>query len=139
MLMTKDAILGILSLDLMESHLQTIVRALLPIRPLFIQWRLPLALLAYSLFSARLHARDITLGTIPEKMQFDQESIQVSPKETITLTLVNTCRMQHNWILCQAGENSALQVAIAALQLGAEAISKQYIPDSLVGGEYFIP
>jgi azurin len=130
MQMTKHSNLGILTSDLMEFHLQAIMRAILYTRHLLIGWGLPLALLASFPFSAQLNARDITLGTIPEKMRFDQEFIQVKPSESITLTLVNTCRMQHNWILCQPGKNSTLQVAIAALQLGAEAISKQYAPDS---------
>ena len=114
----------------MESRLQTIVQTILSIQQHLIQSAISLALLASSPFSTPLLARDIILGTIPEKMRFDQESIHVEPNEAITLTFVNTCRMQHNWILCQPGKNSTLQVATATLQLGAEAISKQYVPDS---------
>ncbi len=74
--------------------------------------------------------RLLTLGTIPGKMAYDQAVLEVQPREVVEIAFRNTDRMQHNWVLCQAGDNNAMTVAQAAWQLGDQAIARQWVPES---------
>ena len=69
------------------------------------------------------------IGTLPGKLRFDIELLEVRPNVEIKLTLKNTDEMQHNLIICTRGENVGMKVAQAAWVLGAQAIEKQYVPD----------
>lgn len=73
--------------------------------------------------------RVIRVGTIPEQMRFDVDWIGVVPGERLTIELVNSCRMQHNLILCKPGPGVTMKVAQEAWKLGEEAVAKQYVPD----------
>ncbi|MDA7618599.1 hypothetical protein N8703_04790, partial [Verrucomicrobia bacterium] len=54
--------------------------------------------------------RVIKLGVIPDKMRYDSEWIGATPGEKLILEFHNTCRMQHNWVLCKPGKGIALRV-----------------------------
>jgi hypothetical protein len=73
--------------------------------------------------------RVIKLGVIPDKMRYDSEWIGATPGEKLILEFHNTCRMQHNWVLCKPGKGIALRVAQAAWLMGVEAVQKAYVPD----------
>ncbi|MGY8687618.1 MAG: plastocyanin/azurin family copper-binding protein, partial [Verrucomicrobiales bacterium] len=60
--------------------------------------------------------------------RFDTEALKAEPGARITLT--NTDLMQHNWVLCRPGKDTALNVAKLAWAVGAEAVAKNYVPGS---------
>ena len=75
------------------------------------------------------HSRLVEIGTIPERMRYDKEWVAVTPGERITLELKNTCRMQHNLVICRPRKGVTMKVAQAAWMLGAKAVEMEYIPD----------
>ena len=74
--------------------------------------------------------REITIEALPDVMRFNLETLSVEPGERILLTLINPDRMQHNWVLCKMGNDTAMQVARLAWALGAEATRRNYVPNS---------
>lgn len=87
------------------------------------------SVLSIASLNSQAEPRLIEIGVIPEKMRFDTEWIGVEPGESIRLRLINTCRMQHNLVVCQPGPQVTMRVAQAAWLLGDEAIERAYIPD----------
>ncbi|MGK0189905.1 MAG: azurin [Verrucomicrobiales bacterium] len=75
-------------------------------------------------------AATVKLGTVPGRMEFDRRALTVDPGVTVTLVLRNTDSMQHNWVLCLPGKEHPMEVAKAAWMLGAEAVARNYVPDS---------
>lgn len=73
--------------------------------------------------------RVVRVGTIPEQMRFDVDWIGTVPGERLVIELVNTCRMQHNLVICKPGKEVTMKVAQEAWKLGAEAVEKEYVPD----------
>ncbi|MEM7387153.1 MAG: DUF6797 domain-containing protein, partial [Verrucomicrobiota bacterium] len=80
--------------------------------------------------SAQEKRRLIEVGTLPGKMRFAPEWLLVQPGEALTIQLNNTCHMQHNFVLCQPGEDTAMKVARAAWALGASAVEKAWVPET---------
>ena len=72
---------------------------------------------------------DVKMGVLPGQLRFDTESFTVAPGSKVKLTLSNTDAMQHNLVLCAAGDDVAARVAAETLKLGASASEKQYVPD----------
>ena len=72
---------------------------------------------------------DVKMGVLPGQLRFDTESFTVAPWSKVKLTLSNTDAMQHNLVLCAAGDDVAARVAAETLKLGASASEKQYVPD----------
>lgn len=79
----------------------------------------------------------IEMGTLHEKMRFDQTWVKVKPGAKVKLVLSNTDRMQHNLVICDPFHPSltkkddvATIVALQASKMGAEAVVKNYVPDS---------
>ncbi len=71
--------------------------------------------------------RTLTLGTEPG-LKFDVEEFMVRPGEKIKLIFNNNDDMQHNWLLVTPG--AADEIGKAALNLGLQGASMQYIPES---------
>jgi azurin len=71
----------------------------------------------------------IPIGTLHGKMKYDVELFQVKPGARVKLVFKNTDEMQHNIVICQPGENVAIEVAQKAWALGEEATKKQFVPD----------
>ena len=71
----------------------------------------------------------VVITTVPTKMAYDTTVFTVKPGANVMLTLVNPDDMQHNLVLCRPGKEIHLEVGQAALSLGAEAISKEFVPD----------
>ncbi len=69
------------------------------------------------------------MGVLPGQLRFDIEQFSVAPGSKVKLTLSNTDAMQHNLVLCVAGEGVAARVAAETLKLGASASEKHYVPD----------
>lgn len=108
---------------------------------LFPLWRaLLFTLLAAALFRLSVEAappagfesvdQEVSVRALPGTMAFDLGSFSVKPGSRVKLTLVNDDGMQHNLVVCAPGEGVAALVGQAALALGAEAVEKQFIPDS---------
>jgi len=90
------------------------------------------AVLAAVIFAPSLFAAApvIEIGTLHGKLRYDTELFEVRPGVEVTLILRNADEMQHNLVICRQGNNITLKVAQKAWALGAEAVSKQYIPDT---------
>lgn len=73
---------------------------------------------------------DVKIGTLHGQLKFDVEQFQVKPGATVRLTLRNTDEMQHNLLILVPGENKPMEVAQKAWALGADAVKKNWTPDS---------
>jgi azurin len=73
---------------------------------------------------------EVIIGTVPGQMKFDVELFRVQPGAKVKLVLKNTDEMQHNLLVCRPGESVTLEIAKAAWSLGAQAIDRQFVPDS---------
>ncbi len=69
----------------------------------------------------------VRVGTIVERMHFDLKDFQVKAGKKIELTFANPDFLPHNLVITQP--KAADEVAIAAIQLGAEGFAKGYVPD----------
>ena len=72
----------------------------------------------------------IDLATLPGKLRYDAETLFARPGEKLVLVFENNDEMQHNWVLCQQGASTAMEVAKLAWALGVDATEKQFVPDS---------
>ena len=75
-------------------------------------------------------AQEVKIGTLHGQLKFDVEQFQVKPGATVRLTLRNTDEMQHNLLILTPGENKPMEVAQKAWALGADAVKKNWVPDS---------
>jgi azurin len=73
---------------------------------------------------------DVKIGTLHGQLKFDVEQFQVKPGATVRLTLRNTDEMQHNLLILVPGEGKPMEVAQKAWALGADAVKKNWAPDS---------
>jgi azurin/glucose/arabinose dehydrogenase len=71
---------------------------------------------------------EVRIGTIPEKMQYDVKVFEVKMGARVKVTFVNHDFMPHNIVFAQP--KSADEVGMAAIQLGADGFSKQFVPES---------
>lgn len=72
----------------------------------------------------------IVINVKPGTLEYDQTAFTVEPGATVELVLNNPDSMLHNLVICRPGEGVHLKVAALALQLGGEALKKDYVPDS---------
>jgi putative heme-binding domain-containing protein len=77
-----------------------------------------------------LGVRVIKLGTLPERMSYDQDVIAVAAGKPVQFSLDNADLMPHNFVIVQPGslETVGLLGESTALQPGA--IERQYVPPS---------
>ncbi len=74
---------------------------------------------------------DLSLQTQVGTLAYDTNELSVSPGSMVRVSLVNADDLQHNIVFSQSpDENSGQALAMAAIQLGAEGMSRQWIPDS---------
>ena len=73
---------------------------------------------------------DVRIGVRPGLLRYDKEEFSVAPGSKVKLTLTNPDAMQHNLVICRPGPDVTSRVAMAALQLGAEASDKHFVPDT---------
>ncbi len=73
---------------------------------------------------------EIEIGVLPARLRFDKERFTVAPGNKVKLTLVNNDSMQHNLLICKPGKDIARKVGMLALQLGAQASEKDFVPDT---------
>ena len=71
---------------------------------------------------------EIVIGVRPALLRYDTERFAVRPGSKVKLTLVNGDEMQHNLLICVPGDGVTQKVGMAALQLGAEATAKHFVP-----------
>ncbi len=69
----------------------------------------------------------VRIGTVVEKMQYDIKAFTVKAGKRIKLTFANPDFMPHNIVFVQP--KSADQIAMKAIQLGAQGFTKQFLPD----------
>ena len=70
----------------------------------------------------------VRIGTIVEKMRYDISEFEVKAGKKLKITFANPDFMPHNLVFVQP--ESANEVAMAALQLGAQGFEKGFVPDS---------
>jgi plastocyanin len=80
--------------------------------------------------SRAAETQEVKIGTLHAQLKFDVEQFQVKPGATVRLTLHNTDEMQHNLLILTPGEGKPLEVAQKAWALGADAVAKNWVPDS---------
>lgn len=83
---------------------------------------------------------ELEFGTISEQMRYDKHWVRVQPGQKVKLTLKNTDRMQHNLLILdpfapvppisRPDDNVKSHVAQLAFGLGAEAVGRNYVPDT---------
>lgn len=73
-------------------------------------------------------AREIIIRTVPGKMRYTPDTLEVRPGESIELVFINDDEMQHNLILTRPGTR-VLAYAQKAWALGAEAQARQFVPE----------
>jgi azurin len=71
---------------------------------------------------------EVTIGTVPEKMQYDIKSFEVKAGAKVKITFVNHDFMPHNIIFAQP--KSANEIGMAAIQMAAEGFAKGFIPEN---------
>ena len=69
----------------------------------------------------------VRVNTIVEKIQFDVKEFEVKAGKKIKLILVNPDFMPHNLVIVKPG--TADSVAAAAIALGADGFTKQFVPE----------
>ncbi len=69
----------------------------------------------------------VRVGTIVERMRFDLKDFQVKAGKKIELIFHNPDFLPHNLVITQP--KAADEIAMAAIQLGAEGFAKGYVPD----------
>ena len=98
--------------------------------PRLTQFLATLGLCASLLTSDAFAQTRIDLATLPGELRYDAETLYARPGEELLLVFANNDEMQHNWVLCQSGANSAIDVAKLAWALGAEATEREFIPET---------
>ncbi|XOV70737.1 MAG: PVC-type heme-binding CxxCH protein [Verrucomicrobiota bacterium] len=71
---------------------------------------------------------EVTIGTVPEKMQYDIKSFEVKAGAKVKVTFVNHDFMPHNIVFSQP--KSANEIGMAAIQMAADGFAKGFIPDN---------
>jgi len=74
--------------------------------------------------------RIIRLGTLPERMAFDKETLVVKAGRRVEFILDNTDLMPHNFVITQPGALEEIGMAAEASANQAEAQARQFVPDS---------
>ncbi len=72
---------------------------------------------------------EISLGVRRGQLRYDREFLLVKPGARVRLRLSNVDDMLHNWVLCAVGTDLGA-LATAALQLGGDAMAKDFVPPS---------
>lgn len=72
---------------------------------------------------------EISLGVRRGQLRYDREFLLIKPGARARLRLSNVDDMLHNWVLCAVGTDLDA-LATAALQLGADAMAKDFVPPS---------
>ena len=73
---------------------------------------------------------EIAIGVLPARLRYDTERFAVRPGSKVRLTLVNNDAMQHNLLILRRGDGVKQRVAALALKLGADAMAKDFVPDT---------
>ncbi|MDB4626296.1 GDSL-type esterase/lipase family protein [bacterium] len=71
---------------------------------------------------------EVRIGTIPEKMKYDIKEFSVKAGVKVKVTFVNYDFMPHNIVF--GLPESANEIGMAAIQLGADGFGKGFIPDN---------
>lgn len=77
-----------------------------------------------------LDVRVIALGTVPERMIYDQERIVVEAGRPVELRLSNADKMPHNLVLVQPGALEEVGLLAEATAQTPDVIERQYVPKS---------
>lgn len=78
-------------------------------------------------------AVELTLGVIPNVMQFDKKELTVKAGAKVKLTFKNEkCVLQHNFLLLKPGTKDAVGALTDKMLVTdpAGALAKQYVPES---------
>ena len=70
----------------------------------------------------------IRIGTLVEQMRYDVNKFSVAAGKKLHITFINPDFMPHNIVF--TAPESADEIAMAALQLGAQGFEKHFVPDS---------
>jgi len=79
---------------------------------------------------AELGIRLIRIGTVPERMAFDQEVIAVRAGKTVEFAFENTDAMPHNLVVARPGSLEEIGQAAEAAATDPDAAARHYVPRS---------
>ena len=71
---------------------------------------------------------EVTIGTVPEKMSYDLKNFEVKAGATVKVRFINHDFMPHNIVFGRP--DSANDIGMAAVALGADGFAKAFIPDN---------
>ena len=72
----------------------------------------------------------LTLKTLPGKMLYDQDSIQVEAGERVELLFVNNDNMLHNIVIVKPGFEETVGMMADQMASEADAQERQYVPET---------
>lgn len=72
---------------------------------------------------------EITIRTLSAQMKYDLEAFRVAPGTRVRLLFDNQDMMIHNLIVCDAGDDKGMEVALAAWELADEGFERAWIPE----------
>ncbi len=92
-----------------------------------------LALLGWATPGLQAKGVKITVNTKVAQMKYDRELIEVEPGDQVEITLNNLDDLPHNLVVCRPAPSGAndkgMEVAQLAWNLGAEGMTKAWIPE----------
>jgi putative heme-binding domain-containing protein len=79
---------------------------------------------------AELGVRLIRIGTVPERMAYDQEVVAVRAGKPVEIAFENTDAMPHNLVVTRPGSLEAIGTAAEASAAEPDAANRHYVPRS---------
>lgn len=74
-------------------------------------------------------ARKIVIKAVPNMMQYDTKTFEVTAGEAIVISFQNPDLLQHNLLICAPGSKDKVGNASNLMAADPTALEKQYIPD----------
>lgn len=71
----------------------------------------------------------VEIGTIPDHLKFDRESLHVQPGRPVELRFLNHDSMMHNLVICAPGSLKKVGLAVDALVADPESEKSDWIPE----------